>query len=88
MKTNILKDTLLIFLGSTVAFLFVPLFMVGNSPEEYSFLDWEIFYKTSIFFIIIVGTFFSFTFKGRSFTPDLTRLFISGGTPIGFNMPS
>ena len=59
MKINILKDTLLIFLGSTVAFLFVPLFMVGNSPEEYSFLDWEIFYKTSIFFIIIVGTFFS-----------------------------
>ena len=59
MKINILKDTLLIFLGSTVAFLFVPLFMVGSSPEEYSFLDWEIFYKTSIFFIIIVGTFFS-----------------------------
>ena len=40
-----LKNTLLIFLASAIAFLFVPLFMIGHSPEDYKFLDLEVVYK-------------------------------------------
>ena len=59
MKVNMLKNTLLIFLASAIAFLFVPLFMIGHSPEDYKFLDLEVVYKASIFFTVIVGTIFS-----------------------------
>ena len=59
MKINILKDTSLIFIGALIAFLFVPLFMIGSSPDDYNFIDVELFYKTAILYSIIIGTLFS-----------------------------
>jgi len=59
MKNNILKNTLLIYLATVTAFLFVPMFMIGNDPIEYKFIDKTVFFSTSVLYILIVGTILS-----------------------------
>ena len=56
---NILRNTMLIYLAAAIAFLFVPMFMIGNDPIEYKFIDRTVFLSTSLLYIMIAGTIFS-----------------------------
>lgn len=60
MKNELLSNTLLLFLAAAVTFIFVPLFMIGSSPEDYVFLDANIFFKSALLFSIIFGLILSF----------------------------
>lgn len=42
-------------LAGIVAFTFVPIFMIGNNPEDFYFIDIEMFFKSSLFYAIFYG---------------------------------
>ena len=56
MKNKLLSNILLCFLASTMAFIFIPLYMIGNSPDDFRFIDANIFLKSGATFSIILGT--------------------------------
>jgi hypothetical protein len=60
MKNELLSNTLLLFLAAAVTFIFVPVFMIGTSPEAYTFFDTKIFFKSALLFTIIFGIILSF----------------------------
>jgi len=55
MKHKLLINTLIIFLAAAIAFVLVPLFMIGASSEDYKFITLEAFYKTALYYSLIVG---------------------------------
>ena len=42
------KDLLICFLASITAFVIIPIFIIGNSPEDFNFIIFEIFFVTSL----------------------------------------
>lgn len=54
------KETFLIFVAMLIAFMLVPLFMIGSSPEDFYFIDARVFLNTAILFIILSGLITSF----------------------------
>jgi len=54
-KFNVLSHTIMPLLTSIVAFTFVPIFMIGNNPEDFTFVDIEMFFKSSLFYAIFYG---------------------------------
>ncbi|GEM_PF-1395203 len=58
-KTEFSLNIFYCFLSSLVAFVFVPLFMLGNSPEDYHFIVFPVFFKSgflcALIFCILLG---------------------------------
>jgi membrane protein insertase Oxa1/YidC/SpoIIIJ len=57
---GLFKETFLIFVAMFIAFIVVPLFMIGNSPEDFYFIDAKVFVNTAILFTILSGLITSF----------------------------
>jgi len=55
MRNEVLSNTLMLLLASIVAFTLVPIFMIGQSPGGYTFVDIEMFFKGSIFYAVFYG---------------------------------
>ena len=50
-----MKEKVILFFVAFVAFLGVPIFMIGNSPIDYEFIVTDIFFTIAIFFSLITG---------------------------------
>ncbi|EPJ48872.1 MAG: hypothetical protein OFPI_27440 [Osedax symbiont Rs2] len=52
------------FFSAFVAFLVVPLYMIGNSPDDFNFISRKIFFSTSILLSVFLGGGLSFIGTG------------------------
>lgn len=59
MKNKLVKSIMYNFLAALTAFIFVPIFMIGNNPEDYSYLNINIFLKLGFYYTLILGLIFS-----------------------------
>ena len=59
MKNDLLSDVFYCLLASITAFILVPIFMIGNSPEDYRFVDYIVFFKTGVVFSLLLGVLLS-----------------------------
>lgn len=59
MKANLLSDIFYCFLASVLAFFVIPIFMIGQDPNDYQFINFVVFFKVGIFFSVLLGVFFS-----------------------------
>lgn len=56
MKPNLLLDLICCYIAASIAFLAVPIYMIGYSPEDYQFINITIFIKSSLIFSAALGT--------------------------------
>ncbi len=56
---NIISDSLIIYFGMIGTFIFVPLFMINNNPEDFKFLNATVFYKMALLLSIVSAILFS-----------------------------
>ena len=57
MKNDLLSDVFYCLLASITAFILVPIFMIGSSPEDYRFIDFIIFFKTGFLLAVLLAVF-------------------------------
>ncbi len=58
-KADLLLDIFYCFLASLLAFLVIPIFMIGHDPNDYPFINFAVFFKTGFFFSVLLGLFLS-----------------------------
>lgn len=59
MKSSLARDIFLVFFAGFMAFFVVPIFLIGNNPDDYQFADIRMFLYSSVIFSGLLGAFFS-----------------------------
>ena len=93
MKNKIPSNAPTLFLASTVAFIFVPIFMIGQRPEDYTFIDLKILLKASLCYTIFYGILlnvinvFFIIFRQQKLSTLFSYFVLSWAALSGFLLP-
>jgi len=81
------------FVSASLAFFVIPLFMIGNSPLDFQFISYSVFFKTSGLFSLFFGLLLSAIFLGlnqigaRTVAVIFVRFSIAWVFMAGFFLP-